>query len=178
LRSAKAGDADANLTGRGKLDIAGATEAKVASGTPPKVNLESLTPAYAGGDAKLRVSAEDDDTSGLFARWDLDYDGTFDTDWLPLGEQAIPLADAALGAKIGVKVEVRDSQGNLNGATTTIEVVPPAPVADPGSGAAADEGCLCRSTGGAPTGRTRAIVGGALALALAFARRARRGRSD
>ncbi|HVH43921.1 MAG TPA: hypothetical protein VM925_16320, partial [Labilithrix sp.] len=158
------------------LDIARALEAKVVSGTPPKPTLTVVVPALNGGDAKLRVNAQDDEPeAGLTARWDLDYDGAFDTGWLPLGEageQAIALADAVIGSKIGAKVEVRDTQGNLNGATITLEVGPPegaaaAPQAQ--EPAKAEEvGCACRTVGRSRTSeRTPAslAVGGALALA-------------
>lgn len=108
--------------GHGKLDIARALDADVADGTAPKVKLE---PA---GEAKLRVTATDDELEGaLSARWDLDYDGTFDTDWVPLGEMTI--ADAVEGVPHAVKVEVRDGQGNVGGATALLEVHAPAAAA-------------------------------------------------
>ena len=44
-------------------------------------------PAVVGTEATLLVSAEDDESASLTVRWDLDYDGKFDTGWLPLGEQ-------------------------------------------------------------------------------------------
>jgi hypothetical protein len=179
LDSVKPGEGGAELTGKGKLDIAAALDAKIVSGEPPKVKLQSVSPPIVGGDAMVRVSAEDDEPAGLSARWDLDYDGTFDTGWLPLGEQAVPLGETPVGAKLGVRVDVRDSQGNVSGATTTIEVRPAEvpPVLTPAP--ANDEGCLCRAAGRSLVSeRTRAPVpvGVALALGAALIVRIRRRR--
>jgi len=159
----------AEMTGKGKLDVAAAADATVPTGAPPKVELLVVEPARVGGaGAQLRVQATDDEPlEGLTARWDLDYDGTFDTDWLPLGVQVVPVAERALGAVIGVKAEVRDGQGNLRGATMNLVVGEPAPVTAIAPGAPAEEesGCGCRVPG-----RGRALAGGgALALAVALA---------
>jgi hypothetical protein len=159
--------------GKGKLDIAAALDAQIASGAPPKVTLAAVGPAVVGTEATLRVSAEDDEAPSLTARWDLDYDGTFDTQWLPLGEQKISLAESELGAKLGVKVEVRDSQGNIDGATTTIEVVaPPPPPVPTAAEPKADSGCASTtSQPGSPALLASTI--GLLAVVLRVRRRQR-----
>jgi hypothetical protein len=181
LDHVKPGAGGENRTGKGKLDIAAALEATIADGAPPNVRIETAGSPTVGSDATLHVSAEDDgDNSSLTARWDLDYDGTFDTEWLPLGEQTVPLTDTPVGTKVSVKVEVRDNQGNINGATTTIEVVPPAATAAPAaSSKAADEGCLCRATGGSAASRSQASmsVGVALIFGATLLVRARRRRA-
>lgn len=179
LAGARPGPEEETSAGRGRLDLARALDASIASGDPPNVHLEMVGPAVAGAEATMRVGADDDDkaaTNALFARWDLDYDGTFDTEWLPLGEQTIPLVDVPVGAKLGVKVEVRDSQGNINGSTATIEVATepgPAPGSDPASAA---DACGCRSVGRTAPGERLLMLLGALGV-IAFARRARRRKS-
>lgn len=59
------------------------------------------------------------------------------------------LKEATIGSRIGVQVEVRDGQGNLNGATTIVEVGAPVPSATPPATAPVeDEGCGCRTSRG------------------------------
>lgn len=185
LDSARAFDGESEKTvGKGKLDVAAALEATVPSGDAPVPAITVVTPPAAGGEATLTVAAADDESEGaLTARWDLDYDGTFDTEWLPLGDagkQTVSFADAAVGAAIGVKVEVRDAQGNLNGATTILVAGEPKPAeVDSGNGAPADDvGCACRTTGGATRsggrlGETSALFAMGALLALRSRRRRR-----
>lgn len=145
--------------GRGKLDIARALDATVASGSPPAV---VLAPSGAG---KVRVTASDDEPeSALSARWDLDYDGAYDTEWQPLGEMEAP-------AGAVVRVEVRDGQGNLSGATALVGDGDPAAAAPPPEAAADDGGCGCRLAGDRRASSSSAGLALAFALGLALARR-------
>ncbi|MEO6417785.1 MAG: methyltransferase domain-containing protein, partial [Polyangiaceae bacterium] len=50
----------------------------------------------------------------LKARWDFDYDGTWDTDWITADDATVPTKE---WFPLGVKVEVHDDRGNLVGAT-------------------------------------------------------------
>ena len=113
---------------------------------------------------------------GLTARWDLDYDGTFDTGWLPLGlpgEQTVSLADAEAGTRVSVKAEVRDSQGNLNGATMNVDLV--GPTIEP---RLAGKGCGCdavgRSTSDVQSTRGSLAIPTVIGLALMSGLRRRR----
>ncbi len=165
LEGARREDAASESTmGHGKLDIARALDANVADGAVPKVKLEAI------GGGKARVTAEDDEPeTALRVRWDLDYDGTFDTEWMPLGESPEGLTPA-------VKVEVRDGQGNVGGATALLDLAAPAPAAPPPPAADADDGCGCRAAGAERS--PIAAFGGAFAIALAALVRRRRGRSS
>lgn len=163
--------------GKGKLDIAKAIGGVVASGDAPKAKLDVVTPAHPGQDATVRVSATDNEAAAaLTARWDLDYDGTFDTEWLPLGDQVVAVNDAAVGARLAVKVEVRDGEGNINGATALVDVTDSAPAAAAPSTATgdSDDGCGCRVVTGSSSRTSIAASAVGLAIALASLRRRRR----
>ena len=144
----------AALYGAGKLDVAAAAELSLSAGAAPVVRLEAPAQSMVGGAATVRVVATDDEAPGaLRARWDTDYDGAPDTDWV--GLDALSLATPALGS-VSVRVEVRDGQGNVRGDTARIEVVamlPPPPPPDAGpvtATATTDEGCGCTAPGRSP----------------------------
>jgi subtilisin family serine protease len=135
-----------SASGHGKLDIAAAIGATVLDGTAPEPRLDVVTEPFAASrGATLRVDATDDEPrEALRVRWDLDYDGQFDTDWLPLGEQVVPVNDLPAGSTLGVKAEVRDGQGNTRAATAKLTVLPPAAIAPTANEATTDAGCSCR----------------------------------
>jgi hypothetical protein len=160
-----------SAVGKGKLDIARALDIAVLTGSPPNVVLEVVEPRSDGSTANLRVVVRDDEADvAITARWDLDYDGTFDTGWIPLGEQPVPLADGEPGTFAGVKVEVRDAQGNLNGATARIErPVLAGPVVP--SGPPATDACTCDVVGAASDRRPDVAPVMIALAALMFCRR-------
>lgn len=121
---------DVNAWGAGKLDVfkaAGLSESP--EGTAPVVTLATKGPAYAGREVPLVATVVDDDVEPR-ARWDFDYDGTWDTGWLS-GADALSQkvkVDATLDSN--VRVEVLDKQGNVAG--TSLRIAPVnAPFPDP-----------------------------------------------
>ncbi len=151
---------DATKWGAGKLDVAGALGVGRNEGAPPKVTLVAPSIVELGAPIELRLDVQDD-RDGARARWDLDYDGTPDTDWEPIGPKT--LTGDALGVKT-IRVDVLDADGHLRGATARVEVAAELP--DPGptapAGAPADDGgCGCR------TSRPRSASAG-LAFAALF----------
>lgn len=169
--------------GHGRLDVAAALDLSPAAGRAPTVSLQGPAQVRSGRDVTLAVRVTDDgDPGALRARWDLDYDGTPDTGWLPLADRVIPTTEPGV---VAVRVEVRDGDGYVMPAVARVEAVrdlpdpPDAGGAD--GGAPADggvgvgggaEGCGCGVVG---TKRDGAGAWIGLALAgLAVARRRRR----
>lgn len=108
--------------GRGKLDVAAALGLTASSGTPPTITLRAPTRMGPERQARLELSAMDDGpASALVARWDLDYDGTPDTPWQPVGAQLVRSGPSGF---VNVRVEVRDGDGYSAAATARIQVVP------------------------------------------------------
>ncbi len=137
----------ATTFGHGKLDIAATVGGDVASGRVPEVRLRIEGVPHATGSVFAVVDAIDDEpAAGLTARWDLDYDGTFDTGWLALGRRPISLATALPGERHGVKAVVRDGQGNVGGATLAFDVL-----AAPETALVGGDGCGCRTSGRTPS---------------------------
>lgn len=142
---------DRAAVGNGKLDIARALEATLPSGGMPRPRIEFVGPSSVGTDARVRLMAEDDEPGvNLRARWDLDYDGIFDTEWLPLGEQNVQPAMAGRQSNVGVKAEVRDGQGNVNGATTIVHFDAQASEA---ASSPVEGACSCTFPGSAPSSK-------------------------
>lgn len=167
---------DATRWGSGKLDVASALGVTVGDGDPPKIALVAPKEAPAEDHVTLSVNVTEGKSDALKARWDFDYDGTFDTEWAPLAEQQAPTG--AEGSKLFVKVEVMDANGNVAADTGLVTVGPKAvkPASTPANADSSDDGCGC-----ATVGRTTALshdaakVGGlALALGAIFVRRKRR----
>lgn len=134
--------------GAGKLDIAGALGLSVSNGEPPRVHIVVPQEIVVGQAATAILDIADEDTPALRMRWDLNYDGDFDTDWLPVAAQAI---DTAAPGVRNAKVEVRDAEGYVAADTMLVRIVegvaspaPPPPSTTPT--AASDDGCGCRVT--------------------------------
>lgn len=176
-----------NEWGRGRLDVAASLGLTPTTGRAPVVALNGPAQIRAGRDVTLTVRVTDDgDRAALRARWDLDYDGAPDTDWVPLTDRVITTAEPGV---VAVRVEVRDAEGYVMPAVARVEVVRdlPDPVdagsPDSGTDGGADggasgggggeaEGCGCGVVGTTRHGAA-AWIGFALA-GLAVARRRRR----
>ncbi len=167
----KAGEA--TQWGAGKLDFAKAAGLSAPAGQVPLVTLTAPATAPAGTFVAKVTATDDEPVTGLRARWDFDYDGKPDTEWIALGEQAIPAPEPQQRA---VRVEVLDTQGNVGAATALLTIgaaEPAAPVAP--APAASDDGCGCATPGAS---RTLWPLGGVLGLGLLMvARRRLRSRS-
>lgn len=155
--------------GRGKLDLAKAAGLEIASGTPPSVDLVAPAAVEVGSDVALDPRVQDDGPqTSLAVRWDLDYDGKPDTDWEPLAVRKI--AARELGW-ISVKVEVRDTQGNVAADTALVHVTEakPAPPPNVTTPPPPPGGCGCTTTGGDERGGLLSVV--AIAASIVLRRR-------
>ncbi len=163
---------DENRWGKGKLDVAAALGIARKNGTPPKVTLVVPPDPTVGKPVEVKLEVEDDGAD-LLARWDLDYDGKFDTGWEAIASRTFT-SDAI--ATRDIKVEVLDADGYLGGATARIVFGAPKPDAlTPASdGDAGGGGCGCSTTPSraAPVSIVAAFV------ALAFIRRRSRAASQ
>lgn len=157
---------EATAWGAGKLAAPGAP----APGAPRPVEIEAPTAVRPGQTFEVRARFTDGAPSaGARARWDWNYDGTWDTEWSDaLGASASSTMGAwpAGVTALDLKVEVMDGSG-----WTTAAVVRVA-VADGGD----DDGCGCRAAGRAPrsTGHW-ALALGAVAAWVLRARNRQRG---
>lgn len=128
--------------GKGKLDVTGALGLARREGVAPKVKLV-VGDAVIGKPVEVKLEVEDDG-GDLLARWDLDYDGTPDTAWEPLGPKTFTADTPSFR---DVKVEVLDADGYLAGASARIVFGEPKPEAPltPAGDTAGDGGCGCHS---------------------------------
>lgn len=118
-----------STTGHGKLDIEAALGLTPVTGTAPTVALRAPARMAPMGSARLDLTVTDDGPpAALRMRWDTDYDGTPDTDWLPVAPYVIRAP--AAGPYFAVRVEVRDSQGFRVAASAEIAVVPESQLTD------------------------------------------------
>lgn len=161
--------------GSGKLDVAAALGLTETTGTAPTITLRSPTRMGPEREAQLELSAMDDGpTTDLVARWDLDYDGTPDTPWQPVGPQRVRSGASGF---VNVRVEVRDAMGYMAAATARIQVVPlsEVPMEDQQFDPVLVEmmrGCHC-ATPGARTRTSGAWGLGILAMAALLRRKKR-----
>jgi hypothetical protein len=127
--------ADQDKWGKGKLDVAAAAGIDPTTSAPPSVRLEVPPEIELGQKLNARVVVTDDGAAHR-TRWDVGYDGIYDTDWLDADEHVIE--PKSLGP-LALRVETHDEDGNIAGATTIVNVVEgkppePAPSANPPSG--------------------------------------------
>jgi hypothetical protein len=165
------GTLDPNLWGSGKLDVRAATGLALVSKAAPTPRLEIVP----GAPRRLHVDVEDRGT--MRARWDFDYDGTWDTDWVPLDDVEVPASDDASVAGVVrvVRVAVHDDAGNVSGATATIGPEPVAPAAPAPTPTADDTSSGCAIAVPPPSTFHRGAAG-LFTIALLFWRRRRSGR--
>lgn len=150
--------------GSGKLD----TYAAVYGVSADHSNRNPVAVLQRVGEVVSAEASSDPDGDALLARWDVDYDGTWDTDWT--SELTIP---AVAGAT--VRLELRDGRGGRAGAVLLVDelgIEGPMEHAPDAGGDAGDDGelvihdllgdrpCGCASTGEAS--------GSALLFALLF----------
>lgn len=114
--------------GHGKLALHRALfDAPVPDGDQPPED-PSVELAWTADGLVATASARDPEGEALWYRWDLGYDGGWDTPWTESGE--LPLPDAREGDEVRMRMAVRDA---LGGATELIAVVevPPMPAPEP-----------------------------------------------
>jgi hypothetical protein len=169
--------------GAGKLDLSAAIELTAPNGAPPTVVLAGPDAIALGDDAMLtpQVNATGS-VDTIRARWDFDYDGRPDTDWIAVGPRAVH--GAVLGP-MDVRVEVRDANGYLAAATHRINVARTALMPDGGvhpiGGDGSTEGvvpggagCACRAATGRSGGDGAWRVLAFVAIGMGVRRRKRR----
>ncbi len=166
---------DETRWGKGKVSaLAALGLSSPNEGKAPTVRIDAPDVARPGKQVTLRLDIQDDEDNGsLRARWDLDYDGTLDTDWLPVTERVITLGQSG---SAGVRVEVHDGQGHLSTATALVVIDPnaPEPVTDVAPNTpAASGGCATAPTQTSPWN----VVAIASAIAAFLGRRAIRRQS-
>lgn len=156
--------------GEGKLDTYAAVY-----GAPAPVNRDPIAVLEAVGAEVSAEASSDPDGDTLYARWDVDYDGTWDTDWTT--ELRVP---AVVGAT--VRLELRDGRGGRAGAVLLVtELSEPEPADPPdvgqGGGDGGPEPAVFihpeRSCGGCASANDTGASG--LLLALLFVAGTRRG---
>jgi subtilisin family serine protease len=146
--------------GKGKLDVTAALGITRTTGAAPNVKL-NVPEAVIGKPIELKL-----ETDGVKARWDLDYDGTWDNGWEAIAPKTIS-ADAWL------RVEVLSADGTIGGTSARIvfKEKADAPLT-PASEETSTSGCGCGTTGSTST---PALLAYALGYALVRRRsRARR----
>ncbi len=141
---------DVDQWGQGKLDLAAAAGIEPSAGTPPTVQLELPASIELGQTLTARVVVTDDGVAHR-TRWDVGYDGNYDTEWLDSNEHLI---EATSLGPLAVRVETHDEDGYLVGATATVNVLEgsSAPPHSATGSAASDSSC-------AMTGRSLAARG-------------------
>lgn len=150
---------DVDAWGAGKLDLAAAADLAVSPGDAPRVTIEVPSQAPAGARIHAHLVVEGGGP-GLFARWDDDYDGTFDTEWGAVEDRDVDLGDTF---PAGIGVEVHDDHGNVVRATAVV-AQGDAPPATPASSTTTSGGCSIVQRGTPARGDER---GGSLPPALA-----------
>lgn len=169
---------DAAVWGAGKLDFAAASGLSIADGDRPLIALTAPKEVPAKSDVELTIDVIAGDPNTLKVRWDFDYDGNADTEWLPMGPQKVPTGPE--GSALFVKAEVLDGNGNV-GADTLLAVVGPeaAPATPAGAETTTtkDDGCGCHVAGGERRALFPAGIASALAMGIFAARRRTRRRA-
>ncbi|MFO0664576.1 MAG: S8 family serine peptidase [Polyangiaceae bacterium] len=163
--------------GKGRLDVAAATDLLLADGVEPKVTLSPAGAPEAKKAFQLTLGIEDN--SGPYkARWDLDYDGTPDTEWLTImpGGLGPDIVSQAEGPRY-VRVEVIDAEGNLGATTALVDVKKASPPAAAPVDAKKEDasGCSCKTH--ASRSSTYPLVGFLFLASIGVARRMRRSRN-
>ena len=156
---------DPNLWGSGKLDVRAATGLALVSKPPPSVTIEVVP----GTPRRLHLSVPD--PAPLKARWDFDYDGAWDTDWVSLDDVDAPRSEAPSS----VRVMVHDDAGNVAGATAILlpQAEPPIEAADSEATAGGCTGCtMAKRRTSPPLPRSLALLAAA-GVAAAVSRRRR-----
>ena len=128
--------------GAGKLDVYAAAGITVGTSAAPTVSLVQEGAIYIGVPATLKAVAKDDNP-GVKLRWDMNYDGIWDTEFLDADVATTQVIQRDKPGVQYVRVEALDRDGNLSGASTVVvfseaapPVVVPLPVA-PSAGAQA-----------------------------------------
>lgn len=119
---------DPNVWGAGKLDLAASLGLAQVSSTPPTITLITPASVVKGQAFEVRIDVGSADPSTLSARWDVDYDGAWDTPFAPLAPQSLRAPDSLLPS--AVRVELHDAAGNLVGAAALVPTTD-APVPNP-----------------------------------------------
>jgi hypothetical protein len=143
--------------GFGQVDVFNALYGEPAPTATNQTPIAGLDVASNGPDFLLDASASTDpDGDELQYRFDFEYDGEFDTDWLDASEVA-GTVEAQPGQMVTSRVEVRDAMGLRSGTIVETMVSIPAPDAGmPDAGGDADAGpdASASATGGGCSGCT------------------------
>lgn len=150
---------DANAWGAGKLDLGEALGLAPISLAPPTIALVAPASVVKGQPFEVRVDVGALDPGTLLARWDVDYDGAWDTAFEPLASQSLRASESGLPS--AVRVEVHDAAGNVAGAAARVASTEAELETTNGSESVdTDElgggGCSIRST---PTESLRSVFG-------------------
>lgn len=126
--------------GAGKLDLAAALGSPPLSAPAPTVSLELAKQPAPGERVALRAKATG--TGALVARWDLDYDGRWDTPFEPITDKELV---APAKGRIAARVEIHDATGTTAGASLLADLRKAEPWPSPPAPPVAD-GCALRPT--------------------------------
>jgi MYXO-CTERM domain-containing protein len=131
--------------GKGKLNLAKALDLPDSSGKLAVITIEAPGKIEVG-EVMLRAKvAEDDGPPSLQKfRWDLDYDGTPDTEFGGSPEQMLQVAEVGTRR---VRVEVIAGNGTVAAATASIEFVPKGSLPRPNTAPPEESGCGCAHAG-------------------------------
>jgi MYXO-CTERM domain-containing protein len=129
--------------GAGKLGLG----LSLAPGGPPVVQgVDPITPPPDVENPLVAVVVDDADLTAARSRWDFNYDGIWDTEWID--GLAVPFVYPAGTASVVVKVEVMDADGWTAAGLVTLTEGAPLPEQKDGDGAAQeDDGCGCAVVG-------------------------------
>lgn len=110
--------------GYGRVSLEGALGVST-TGAPPLLTLEAPSPAAPGETARVVATVNDPDGDPALAeiRWDVGYDGGWETGFGAIEEQLVEVPiDAADGQRFPVRAEVRDVSGLVDRAALWISI--------------------------------------------------------
>ena len=163
---------DVDAWGQGKLDVAAAAGVEPATGARPSVVLQ-VQPQIERGQKLVAKVLVTDDGAAHRTRWDVGYDGIYDTDWLDADEHAL---ETTTVGPLALRVETHDEDGFVVGATAIVNVIEAEPSAPPPPSTSGASQSSCSSAQrGPPSGGSTGWLG-ALVVAgiIGLTRRARR----
>lgn len=110
--------------GYGRVSLEGSLGVS-ATGAPPLLILEAASPGAPGETIRVTATIDDPDGDPALAeiRWDIGYDGVWDSVFGAVEERLVELpSDAADGQRFAVRAEVRDASGLVDRAVQWISI--------------------------------------------------------